>query len=122
MSEPKNTETKGGHFEFSRLEQQCIASGDRWLQFLDVDSMYCGIYHLPAGCRDDQRPHPDDEVYLVQKGRSKFHIDGAEIDVAAGAVLFVPAGAKHYFHDIFEDVTMLVFFSRSTANRIDSPR
>jgi quercetin dioxygenase-like cupin family protein len=33
--------------------------------------------------------------------------------VAAGTILFVPAGVPHHFHEIEEELTLLVFFPRS---------
>ena len=98
-------------FDMTTLETQRADRGGPWLEFLRVPSMYGGVYHLPAGSRDGQSPHTEDEVYYVHSGKSKFHMDGNEFDVAPGMVLFVPANRKHYFHEIVEDLTLLVFFS-----------
>lgn len=99
-------------FNLDQLNRQRAESGGPWLEFLNLPSMYCGVYHLTAGSRDGQSPHAEDEVYFVQAGRSKFHLNGEEFDIEPGTVLFVPAHKKHYFHDIAEDLTLLVFFSR----------
>ena len=98
-------------YDMRELEDQRAATGGPWLEFLRVPSMYCGVYHLPAGSRDGQSPHDEDEVYYVQSGRSRFHVDGEDFDIGPGNVLFVPAGKVHYFHEIEEDLTLLVFFS-----------
>ncbi len=99
-------------FNLDRLNQQRASNGEAYLKFLDVATMSCGVYHLAAGSRDRQSPHTEDEVYFVLSGTSKFHMDGQEFDVEPGEVLFVPAFKKHYFHDITEDLTLLVFFSK----------
>jgi mannose-6-phosphate isomerase-like protein (cupin superfamily) len=61
---------------------------------------------------DTQSPHAEDEVYYVVRGRGRFTADGDEMDVEAGAVLFVAAGVEHRFHSIGEDLEILVFFAR----------
>ena len=53
-----------------------------------------------------------DGRYLVYQG------DGGEAtrdtgEVKPGTVLFVAAGAAHRFHDIQEDLNILVFFSKA---------
>ena len=39
------------------------------------------------------------------------------IDVAAGSVFFVPAREQHRFHDITEDLAVLVFFGPAEGTR-----
>ncbi len=103
-------------WEIDALNQQRADSDNpAWLQFLSVDTLRCGIYHLAAGSHDGQSPHSEDEVYYVQSGRSKFHMDGQEFDCQPGTLLFVPAHKPHYFHDITEDLTLLVFFSKAAV-------
>ena len=90
----------------TRSEQQ-----QSYLEFLRTKSMHCGVYHLKAGSKDPQSPHQEDELYYVQRGTAKFFADGQDVDVAPGSILFVKALAKHYFHSIEEDLTVLVVFS-----------
>jgi mannose-6-phosphate isomerase-like protein (cupin superfamily) len=104
-------------FDMAKLNRQRAEKGGPWLEFLNVESMYCGVYHLVAGAKDGQKPHPEDEVYFVQAGQSRFHMDGQEFEVAPGSVLFVPANKSHYFYDITEDLTMLVFFSKGPVKQ-----
>ena len=98
--------------EMSDLMKKRAESGRAYLPFLNVSSMHCGVYHLPAGSKDGQSPHSEDEVYYVENGTAKIHIDGTDHDVKAGSVIFVKAGDKHYFHSIKEDLDLLVFFSK----------
>ena len=103
-------------YEFDAINQQRAKDNKSYLPFLNVKTMHCGIYHLKAGAKDGQSPHTEDEVYYVESGKSKFHMDGEEFDVQPGTILFVPAHKKHYFHEITEDLSLLVFFSKADAN------
>lgn len=82
-----------------------------WLPFLTRSSLYCGIYHLTKGGSDGQSPHGHDEVYHVLSGKGKFTAGEETVDVTPGQVLFVAAKVEHRFHDIEEDLDLLVFFS-----------
>ena len=70
----------------------------------------------PTGSKDDQSPHAEDEVYYVIGGRAMFEFDGGAVPVAAGSLVFVPAGAEHRFADITEDMQTLIFWSPSRAH------
>lgn len=92
-------------------------SGNPWLEFLAVPSLSMGIYHVPAGTndRDTHTPHDRDEVYVGIKGTGRLTADGDEFDLEADVIVYVKAGVEHYFHDVTDDLTMLVFFSGSTS-------
>jgi len=113
-SESTNTHNREDKFVFQmdELNEQRDKKGRAYLSFLDVDSMHCGVYHLKAGAEDGQQPHDEDEVYYVERGKAKFTFGDRETKVEPGTVLFVPAKMKHRFHDIEEDLTLLVFFSK----------
>ena len=87
------------------------ASGDRYLEFLRVPSMSIGLYVLSAGATDRQSPHAEDEAYVVLAGRSRFTASGETRDVAPGDTIFVPAGMPHRFHDIIEELQLIVLFA-----------
>ena len=97
---------------FSELELARDEKKELYFQFLEVDSMRCGIYSLPAGSVDPQQPHLQDEVYFVQSGEAKIDIEGTSYDVRPGSIVFVPAHAEHRFHGIKEDLKVLVIFSK----------
>jgi len=69
----------------------------------------------PAGSADDQKPHAEDEAYYVLPGRGMFESDGGVVPVAAGSLLFVPAGAEHRFTNITGDMQTLIFWSPARA-------
>lgn len=81
-----------------------------------------GTYSLRAGAIDPQRPHTEDEVYAVTSGRGRFTGGDQTIDVAAGSVFFVPAGEAHRFHDITEDLAVLVLFAPAYGSRATPDR
>jgi mannose-6-phosphate isomerase-like protein (cupin superfamily) len=85
--------------------------GRPYHEFLRVPSLSCGIYSLPAGAKDLQGPHDEDEVYYVIRGRGRLRVDDQEVPVGPGALLYVRATSEHSFFEIEEDMTLLVFFA-----------
>jgi len=75
------------------------------------DLLSVGVYVLAAGAVDDQTPHAEDEVYYVVRGRAGFHCGGDERAVGPGSLLFVRDGTEHRFHDIAEEVVLVVFWA-----------
>ena len=73
--------------------------------------MSIGLYVLPAGATDGQSPHTEDEAYVVLAGRSRFTAGEETRDVAAGDTIFVPAGVPHRFHDITDELRLVVVFA-----------
>ena len=61
--------------------------------------------------KDLQQPHQQDEIYYVVRGRARFKAGDEEREVAPGSVIFVAAEVEHRFHDIREELTVLVFFA-----------
>jgi mannose-6-phosphate isomerase-like protein (cupin superfamily) len=86
-------------------------------EFIRSADLSVGVYRLDAGATDEQRPHSEDEVYYVIRGRAKFTSGGETVDVASQLCLFVPAGAAHKFHDIVEPLELLVFFGPAEGER-----
>ena len=82
-----------------------------YLEFLRRSSLSAGLYVLPAGATDLQRPHAEDEVYIVAAGGALFTADDRTREIRAGDVLFVAAGVAHRFHDISEELRLIVVFA-----------
>ena len=70
-----------------------------------------GVYVLPAGGTDAQKPHAEDEVYYAVRGRAKFRVGSEDHAVAPGALLFVAAKQAHHFHEIEEELVLVVFWA-----------
>ena len=97
-------------FDVARLVEKCEARGARYLEFLRVPQLSCGIYALDAGATDTQSTHDEDEIYFVLKGRAQLIVDGEETELRQGSVVYVPADVEHAFSNIEEDLSILVFF------------
>ena len=78
---------------------------------LRSDLLSVGLYTLAAGAVDDQSPHMEDEVYYTVRGRGTLFAGGVEHPVREGTVLFVPARMEHRFHDIVEELVLVVFWA-----------
>jgi quercetin dioxygenase-like cupin family protein len=98
-------------FDLAGLMTAQREGGRPYHEFLRKESLSVGLYVLPAGGTDGQRPHAEDEVYYVVAGRARFRAGADDRPVTAGTVLFVAAGVDHRFHEIAEDLTLLVFFA-----------
>ena len=93
------------------------ASEDPWLELLRVPDLSAGLYVLAAGATDRQQPHTEDEVYVVLAGRSRFTSGGETRDVGPGDTLFVPAHEPHRFHDITDELHLVVVFGPAEGSR-----
>lgn len=98
------------------------ATGATYVEQLRTADLSVGTYSLAAGAEDRQSPHTEDEVYVVTSGRAKFTSGGVTIDVGPGSVFFVPALESHRFHDIAEDLAVLVFFGPAERTRAAGAR
>lgn len=100
-------------FQLSDLAKKVEGNEPRFYEFLRVAAMSGAIYRLPAGARDMQAPHLEDEIYVVVDGRARLRIDDKEHEISKGMILFVRATEEHSFFDIEEDLTVLAFFGSS---------
>lgn len=105
------TFSKAGFFALRDIEQDRVQSGKLYREFLRVSSLSAGLYVLAAGATDAQRPHHEDEMYYVVRGKGRFRAGDQDSEVSAGSVLFVAAEVEHRFYDIVEELAMLVFFA-----------
>ena len=93
------------------IEEQRSGSGKSYREFLRVPTMSAGLYVLPAGGTDRQKPHREDEMYYVVRGRARFQAESEDREISAGSVIFVAAQVGHRFYDITEDLAVLVVFA-----------
>ncbi len=93
------------------IDLQRAQSGKLYREFLRVPSMSAGLYVLPAGATDPQRPHHEDEMYYVIRGRARFRAGEKDGEISPGSALFVAAEVEHHFYDITEELAVLVFFA-----------
>lgn len=79
-----------------------------WREVMRHGSMYAGLY-APRGI-DGQQPHSQDELYVVVAGQARFSRADEASDVAAGDILFVPAGMTHRFEAMSDDFAVWAIF------------
>ena len=87
------------------------ADGHGYVDFLASDKLSVGLAIWPKGKPDRQRPHREDEVYYVIGGRATIQVGGEDRPVKAGSLVFVATGVEHRFHNIEEDLRVLVFWA-----------
>ena len=109
-------------FNLSEVVKHEQESDGPWLEFFKVPSLSMGVYNIPAGTNDrvTHDPHDRDEVYVGISGKGRLTADGEEFDVEADTIVYVKAGVKHHFHDVTDDLTVLVFFAGQTETMRDS--
>ncbi len=90
-----------------------------YIEALRKDSLSMGIYRLPAGGVDPQKPHTEDEVYFVLTGRGSIQVGEEHSTVEPGTIVFVDKGVDHRFHAITEDLTLLVFFAPAEYSKAE---
>ncbi len=97
------------------------AAPNHYVEQLRVAELSVGTYSIPAGSRDDQTAHTEDEIYVVHRGRARLVADGGSVHVGPGSVVYVPAGEAHRFTDIAEDLAVLVLFAPPYRSRAAEP-
>lgn len=97
--------------EIADIEVRRRAHGKLYEEFLREPSMSLGLYVLPPGGSDPQQPHTEDEAYVVLRGRARITVSDEVREVGPGSVVFVPARAPHRFHDITEELSVVVLFA-----------
>jgi mannose-6-phosphate isomerase-like protein (cupin superfamily) len=98
-------------FHIDDLNRQRAGENKVYLEFLRVPALSAGVYVLTKGGVDPQKPHREDEMYYVVRGRAHMQIGSDHAEVRAGSVIFVKAELEHRFYDIQEELEVLVFFA-----------
>ena len=89
---------------------QAVKTSDNGLYgvLLENGSMELGFYK-PIGS-DEQSPHDQDEIYIVQTGHGTFIRGDEQIPFQAGDALFVAAGVEHQFVNFSDDFAAWAVF------------
>ena len=107
-------------FEIAEIISRHQQKGQRYHEFFRTETLSLGLYVLPAGEKDSQRPHCEEEVYYVLEGRGMIQVADEDRPVCPGSTVFVGVGVEHRFHSITQDLKILVFWAppwRSQAPR-----
>ena len=100
-------------FHLNELLPKVQGSTPRFLEYLRMPGLSSALYRLPAGSRDMQAPHLEDEIYFVIEGQATLKVGNDEKQVGPGSILYVRATEEHSFFNITEDLTLLAFFGKA---------
>jgi mannose-6-phosphate isomerase-like protein (cupin superfamily) len=98
-------------FHIDDLSAKRAEKGKLYFEFLRIPALSAGVYVLPKGGIDPQKPHREDEMYYVVRGRARMQIGTDNSEVRPGSIIFVAAEREHRFYDIQEELELLVFFA-----------
>ena len=98
-------------FELDELRRKYAGAESPYNEFLRRRGMSVGLYVLPVGAEDKQRPHMADEVYIVRKGRGTLRVVDEEVELKPGSVISVDHGEEHRLVNVAEDLEMLIVFA-----------
>ena len=122
MASSSSRTNTGPHSEGHRRRGLYTDPGDEdvsWIENLRVDDLSVGTYSIPSGGTDEQEPHTEDEIYVVQQGRATLETPNGSAQVGPGSVMYVPANEVHHFVDITEDFAVLVLFAPAEYSRAE---
>ncbi len=103
-------------FTLAEIETAQAQSGRDYYEFLDEAALQAGVYLLPADSSDNQSPHAQDEIYYILAGEAQIMVDGVDVAVQEGDVVFVKAGIDHRFHTILSNLRTLVIFTNTPSD------
>lgn len=101
-------------FQLSELLGKVTPGEVRFHEFLRTPSLSCSVYHVPAGSKEMQSAHVEDELYYVLEGRGRLRVGHDEHRVERGTLLYVKADSEHTFFEVEEDLTVLAFFGAAS--------
>ncbi|MBK1617533.1 cupin domain-containing protein [Lamprobacter modestohalophilus] len=104
-------------FQLPELMSQQDANATRFKELLRTPSLSCSLYHIPAGSKEMQSAHEEDELYLVLEGRARLRVEDEDHHVEKGTMMYVRTACDHAFFDIEEDLSVLVFFGAPVRHR-----
>ena len=103
--------TTKNFYDLPTISAERGQAGKLYQEFLRVPALSVGVYVLAAGAIDPQKPHKEDEIYYVIRGKAKMRLGTEERSVGEGSVIRVEAGLEHRFFDIEEELVVLVIFA-----------
>ena len=113
-----------GHVKFSLAEASVAVSalrdaGERPVASLASRGTMLLKLYAPRGV-DDQRPHTQDELYVVTAGSGTFVCGNERVAFVAGDVLFAAAGVEHRFEAFSDDFETWVVFYGAEGGELES--
>jgi CMP/dCMP kinase len=110
----------GRPVDLGQLAAKHRQSARPYLEALRTGGLSAGLYRVGKGSEVEQRPHGEEETYLVLEGRGRFRMGDEDFAAEPGQLFTVPARVEHGFHAITEDLLLLVFFvpPEGTGSRV----
>ena len=107
MTEPH----RSGVIRFAEARPQIPGpAGEHAVALLKRGSLDVRLAAAPRVPPTESTPHPQDEVYVVVRGRGVLFHDGRRERFEAGDLLYVAAGTEHRFEGYSEDLAVWVIF------------
>lgn len=97
-------------FQLPELLSKQDNDATRFKELLRTPSLSCSLYQIPAGSKEMQSAHEEDELYLVLDGRARLRVEDEDHRVEKGTMMYVRTACDHAFFDIEEDLSVLAFF------------
>ena len=70
-----------------------------------------GLYVLGPGETDSQTPHNEDEIYVILAGSGRVTVGNETRTVSAGSIVRAAPGVEHHFHDVDQELQLVVCFA-----------
>jgi mannose-6-phosphate isomerase-like protein (cupin superfamily) len=105
-------------FQLAELLPRVAGTEPCFLEYLRMPGLSSALYRLPAGAKDMQAPHLEDEIYFVISGRANLRVGDEEKEVGPNSILYVRATEEHSFFNITEDLTLLAFFGKADLSAL----
>ncbi|HEX6465038.1 MAG TPA: cupin domain-containing protein, partial [Vicinamibacterales bacterium] len=99
-----------GHWTWTARPVEQIADGITRQMFTGERLMICRLSFAPGVVTSLHR-HPHEQVTLVERGRVRFRVAGADREASAGDVLFFPSGIEHGATILDEPAVLVDIFS-----------
>lgn len=76
-------------FQLPDLSAKVKPGEVRFHEFIRTPSLSCSVYHVPAGSKEMESAHEEDELYLGLEGRGRLRVGEDDHCVEMSAKAFV---------------------------------
>lgn len=115
---PNMADTTAGLYTLQQIESKRKADEVVWNPFHRCRTMVFGLYMMPKLTGGDStQTHPVDEINIVTRGSGKFSVDAKQMNVEEGDIIYVRKGQGHFFHDLNQDLDVLILFEKKSIQK-----